>query len=231
MRRITLSGNDLSDFPDNMSGGYIKLIFSREGNYKPNLRTYTIAQQRHDNNEIDIDFMLHGDSGLAASWANNAKVGDSIEIAGGSPKTGMNHNADWFLIAGDMTALPAICVNLRSLPENAKGFIYIEILSEADKRSIEKPINMEIIWVVNPKPGSDETPLANAINQCTWLSGEVSAWAACEFKTMKKIRQFLKIDHALPKERLYISSYWKNGLIEEEHKLVKREDTIEFAEK
>ena len=37
-------------------------------------------------------------------------------VSGPGPKKLVDMNADWFLIAGDMSALPAISVNLEKLP-------------------------------------------------------------------------------------------------------------------
>ena len=62
MRRITLQGTALSSFPKDAEGAYIKLLFSQLGNIKPTMRTYTVAQQRYELNEIDVDFMLHNNS-------------------------------------------------------------------------------------------------------------------------------------------------------------------------
>ena len=123
-----------------------------------------------------------------------------------------------------MTALPALISNLKLLPKDAKGNVFIEILTEDDKQDLQKPENVSIEWVINDAPGSDESPLFHAIEQSKWQTGTVAVWVACEFKTMKKIRQHLKIDRSVEKSHLYISSYWKKGDTEEKHKLIKQDD-------
>ncbi len=147
-----------------------------------------------------------------------------MSIFGPGPATFVNTDADWFLLAADMTALPALTANLALLPEKAKGYVVIEILADEDKQDLAVPEGMDIVWVVNPHAGSDESPLFHAIQKLTWQEGQVAVWAACEFKTMKKIRQYLREDKEVEKSRLYVSSYWKQGLKEEEHKVVKKED-------
>ena len=57
-----------------------------------------------------------------------------------------------------------------------------------------------------------------------WPEGDVYAWAACEFSSMKALRSYLREERGLGADSLYISSYWKSGLTEEDHKLAKRED-------
>ena len=193
------------------------------------MRTYTVAEQRSAPNEIDVDFMLHtgtdgASHGIAAPWSLITQADDEISLFGPGPAKFINTDAECFLLAGDMTALPALTANLKLLPANARGKAFIEILSEDDKQDLKQPENVEIIWVVNDAPGSDESPLFHAIEQADWQEGKLSVWVACEFKTMKKIRQYLKVDREVEKSHLYISSYWKKGNTEEEHKVLKQAD-------
>jgi NADPH-dependent ferric siderophore reductase len=228
MRRVTLQGDDLANFPADSEGAYIKLMFDQAGSDKPVMRTYTVSEQRSALNEIDVDFMVHGANGvadgIAAPWSLKATAGDTISMFGPGPAKFINTDAECFLLAADMTALPALTANLKLLPDNARGKAFIEILSEADKQDLPKPDNVELIWVINDAPGSDESPLFHAIEQSEWQAGAVAVWVACEFKTMKKIRQYLKVDRGVEKSHLYISSYWKKGNTEEEHKAAKQAD-------
>jgi len=232
MRRVTLHGDELKGFPADSEGAYVKLIFN--GNDKSTMRTYTISGQRYEPNEIDIDFMMHTSSdgkieGLAAPWALQAKAGDEINVGGPGPAKFINPEADFFLLAADMTALPALTENLKRLPKDARGHAFIEVLTDQDKQTITKPENVDIHWVVNDVPGSDKSPLFQALAQVDLQRGQLSAWIACEFKTMKKIRLFLKNECELAKSHLYISSYWKKGDTEEQHKLVKQADAKQLS--
>ncbi len=232
MRRITLKVDATEYFPPNSEGAFMKLLFDEEGKDKPTMRTYTLSQQRSDSNEVDIDFMIHtGEDGIthgiAAPWSLKAQSGDVISLFGPGPAKFINLNADSFLLAADMTALPALSANLKLLPKNASGKAFIEIISEADKQDLVKPKNIEITWVINDKPGSDASPLFHAIKQSDWQKGQISVWSACEFKTMKKIRQHLKVDREVERSHLYVSSYWKKGNTEEEHKAFRMEDKKE----
>ncbi|MGK0272509.1 MAG: NADPH-dependent ferric siderophore reductase [Cocleimonas sp.] len=231
MRRVTLQGDVLQTFPKGSEGAYIKMLFKQAGQEKPTMRTYTVAQQRSEPNEIDVDFMLHNSESndhsveaIAAPWSLNTQIGDEISLMGPGPAKFIQLDADRFLLAADMTALPALAANLKTLADDAHGKVFIEILSEDDKQDLQKPTNIELIWVINNAPGSDASPLFHAIEQAEWLAGKVAVWVACEFKTMKKIRQYLKIDRGVEKSHLYVSSYWKKGNTEEEHKAVKQAD-------
>lgn len=234
MSRITLQGEDLVDFPDDAEGAYFKLVFPGEDPERPTLRTYTVAKYRPECHEIDVDFMMHTGpdgkpDGVAARWAATAQPGDAISIFGPGPATFINTDADWFLLAADMTALPALAANLKDLPTNARGYVVVEILDESDQQSLAVPVGMELIWVVNPQPGSQAAPLHDAIRSLEWRDGRAAVWTACEFTTMKKNRHYLRQERGVEKSHLYISSYWKKGLREEAHKVAKREDASAAA--
>jgi NADPH-dependent ferric siderophore reductase len=227
MRRITLGGEGISDFPTDQESAYIKLMFPQNEGRKPIMRTYTIVQQR--DNEIDVDFVLHGlnhqdTEGLASHWAKTTAIGDKLLIGGPGAKKPINNQADWFLLVGDMTALPAITVNLAQLPNDAVGYAVIEVISEADIQSIKKPQNIEIHWVINPATSVSHYPLLDQVKALTWLEGEAAVWTACEFNSMRALRQYFKQERGVAKTHLYISSYWKLDNSEDEHKVIKRQD-------
>ena len=226
MRRITLGGEGMKNFPADQESAYIKLMFAQEAGQKPIMRTYTIIQQRAD--EMDVDFVLHGlnhkgAEGPASHWAKTTQVGDTILIGGPGAKKHINHEADWFLLAGDMTALPAITVNLAKLPEDAVGYAVIEVLREDDIQSLKKPKDIEIEWVVNAIASDSHYPILERIKALDWLGGTPAVWAACEFNSMRALRRYFK-EKEVTKSPLYISSYWKLDSSEDEHKIVKRED-------
>lgn len=233
MQRVRLGSDALNDFPDNSEGDYIKLLFhpstgealnhakfeSLEG--RPTLRTYTVKYFDTVNLHLDVDFVIHGDelhAGPASSWAQHCQKGDQILLGGPGAGTFINDNADYLIFAGDMTALPAISANLSKLSASAKGIAVIEIASDADKQDLSHPLGIEILWVIKPHN------LFDAITHMPWPKGTVSAWVATEFSVMKALRMYLKKERGLERENLYISSYWKEGSQEDEHKLVKRED-------
>ena len=154
----------------------------------------------------------------------NAQPGNRILIGGPGPKKLINMNADWFLLAGDMTALPAIKINLAHLPGDACGYVVLEVVDESDIQPLNPPPNIELHWVVNPSADISGSALLDRIEQLSWLPGQPAVWAACEFHSMRALRKHFKLQHQWPKGYLYISSYWKFGSTEDQHKIEKRDD-------
>ncbi|AKH67950.1 siderophore-interacting protein [Spongiibacter sp. IMCC21906] len=226
MLRITLGGDSLTSLPQDQESAYIKLIFPQADSERAVMRTYTIRHQR--GTEIDVDFALHDQTGPASTWAIHAQAGDRILVGGPGPKKLINHDADWYLLAGDMTSLPAISVNLSQLPPNAIGYAVIEVLSETDIQPLEHPQNIALHWVINPHSNRSDTALLSKIQTLPWLIGQPAIWAACEFNSMRALRYFFR-QLNIPKTHLYISSYWKMGQNEDNHKIAKRQDS-EFNE-
>jgi len=223
-------------FPTDAASANIKLLLAHEGQndeayraslqgagIKPIKRTYTVVEYRKTSNELDIDFALHTDSGPATQFALNAKPGDTVGIAGPSQNKLVDVTADWFLIAGDMTALPAIAANIKHLPKNATGYLVIEVQESADKRDFQIPDSMSVQWLINPEPQSGNSELADTVMSLAWPKGIPNVWIAGELSTVKTLRSYLAKTKQLNPEHRYTSAYWQIGQNEDTFQLAKRQ--------
>ncbi|HIY24239.1 MAG TPA: SIP domain-containing protein [Candidatus Brachybacterium merdigallinarum] len=134
------------------------------------MRTYTVRDQRaacHPGNlsdlpEIDIDFVLHLEpeeipgSGVAARWARDAKVGDTISMLGpnrhlvGPDYGGIEFRpgtARTVLLVGDETAVPAIGSILEALPASISGHALLEVPDGADQQRIPTHSGVQVTWL------------------------------------------------------------------------------------
>lgn len=236
MRRLTLGGAALGDFPPEMVGGYIKLLFSKADPSRSAVandgesidlnkyikRSYTVRRFDAQGPSIELDFVQGSNKGPATRWASDAQPGDDVTIVGPGPVKLVDPDADWFLLIGDMTALPAIGVNVERLKPTARGYAVIEVASEEDKQDLPFPPEMEVSWTI----ASADTPsrLSEITRRLAWLDGRPSVWAACEFDEMRQLRTYLRKERALGNDDLYLSSYWKRNATDEEHKRAKATD-------
>ena len=232
MKRITFYSEKLKKFINNQVGGYVKLIFNKRNSINTVVRPYTIRNFRKIKNELDIDFSIHDKiNSYASKWAFSAKKNDEIEISGPGDKKFINLNSDWLFFVGDMSSLPAISVNLEKLPANSKGHVVIEVLSDEDKQIIQSSKNIKFHWVINKFPKKNSVALINKVKTIKWPNKNPSVWVACEFNKMKKLRDFFIKEKKIDRTKIYISSYWKIGLNQEEHKIIKKKDTITWSKK
>lgn len=232
-QRIQLQGESIAHFEKDCIGGYIKLQFTPEGSAdlstlaqeaRPSLRTYTIRDFDKDNHILTLDFVRHEINdpccGFAARWALECQVGDIIQIAGPGKSPGINPAGDWFFLVADMTALPALSAQLLTLPSDAQGYAIVEITDAEDAQTLALPAGIEVIWHVADEGAS----LVDAVQALEWRSGQCAVWCACEFESMRALRQYFRNEHNIDREFIYISSYWKRGVTEEGHKVIKRKD-------
>jgi len=176
MLRVTLGGPGLNGFPEDSNGGYIKLHLDSADSEpaKTLIRTYTVRYYKADLQELDVDFVIHDSEGPAATWAQTCEPGDEIKVGGPGPKKLLDFDADWFLLVGDMSALPAISANIERMSSDAKGYALIEILDEQDKQELDIPKNLQIEWVVNPHPEKQNSVLLDKVKSLEWLAGRPS---------------------------------------------------------
>lgn len=226
VKRIRLHNRNMLEFVNDEVGGYIKLIFEKKDTGVQLVRPYTIRNFYKKKNEIDIDFSIHGKvRSYASKWASNVKLNDEILISGPGQKKFINLNSDWFFFIGDMSSLPAINTNIEKLVSDSKGHVVIEIYSDKDKQIVKKPMNIKYHWVINKNPGKNSNKLINKVKAIKWLNSNLSLWVACEFGTMKILRNFFIKEKKIDKDKIYISSYWKIDSDQEEHKILKKKDS------
>ncbi len=167
MVRIIAGGPGFAGYVNNaFVDRYVKIVFPQPGviypepldlweiresmprEQWPHTRTYTVRWVDEAAGELAIDFVIHGDEGLAGPWAASAQPGDALVFTG--PGGGYNPDpaADWYLFAGDESALPAIGASIESLPEDARGLAFLEVDGDADIQAIAAPAGVELRWLL-----------------------------------------------------------------------------------
>lgn len=233
MLRIALTDDDLSDFPTGQESANFKLVIPRPGQEeipsppwtdenKPTIRTYTLRRFDEQAREVIVDFMIFGEPGPGGTWAQNARVGDAIGFAGPGPAKLPDEDADWYLIGGDMSALPAASAILERLPRDAKGYAIFHVLSHDDIQPIDAPEGIQFTWRVDPTPDVLAQGLIDAVASIDWLEGSPAVWIAGEGGAMREIRRLMKKERDVDRRRLYVSAYWEIGMNEDRHQVVKR---------
>ncbi|NRB35912.1 MAG: siderophore-interacting protein [Rhodobacteraceae bacterium] len=237
MIRVTLTGPAVSGLPADCAGGHCKLLIPMPGQTRaeflaqmqngprPTTRTYTVRSIRCDTNEIDIDFVAHDNPGPASSWAELATDLDFCGFAGpGRPKL-TRFDADWYLIAADMSALPLASAALEIMPKDARGVAVFEIMSPEDRQEIIAPRGIVQHWIVNPNPHKASTVQEDLITRLDWPNGRVKTLIAGETSAVRSLRFLVRAQRAVDRKDAYASGYWHIGMTEDGHQQVKRAQT------
>jgi NADPH-dependent ferric siderophore reductase len=188
----------------------------------PVTRTYTVRWFNTDTRELAIDFVVHGDEGLAGPWAAAAKPGDRLVCAGPGGAYSPDPEAEWHLFAGDESALPAIAAALEALPADAKGIAFLETPSDDDVLELTAPAGVELRWLSRDGERAGETlVLAEAVATTEWLPGTPNVFAHGERGAMKELRAIFK-ERGLTREKLSLSGYWAHGRAEDQFQAEKK---------
>lgn len=219
--RVTLGGPGFAEFEDRPeTDKYVKLKFTG-ADAVPVTRTYTVRRVDHEARTLDIDFVVHGDEGLAGPWAAGARPGDRISLMGPGGGYRPDPEADWHLFLGDLSALPAIAAALAALPTDAVGHAFVEVSSDAAIIPVEAPAGVEIEWVVDPTHEAEA--LASVLAQFDWPAGVVQVFAHGERESMKALRRVLFDQRGLDRGQVSLSGYWARGRTEDRFQAEKRE--------
>lgn len=186
-----------------------------EGKPRPIFRDYTVRDWLPESNELVLEFVVHG-HGIASNWAANAKPGDQLGVMGPRGNIVFPENYSWYLLAGDEAALPALSRFAEELPADAGAHILVEVADAGEKQQLTDRDEIEVTWVLRDEAGKGG--LAAAIRSTTlpdhddWM-----AFAAGEAGTLKQIRDYLRLELGLPRERVVVDGYWKRGLANLDH--------------
>lgn len=234
MQRVTLGGEDMSDFPEGMESAHIKLLIPdrnqdletfrelvNSGSKCVPRRTYTVRHHRPELWEIDVDFVVHEGGGPACSWALAAKPGDFIGFGGPGPVKKPVEGADWYLFGADMSAIPAAAAALEALPENAVGHAIFEITHDDDIQPVNAPDGIKLYWLVHDDPHISSEQQQEFFRNLDWPRGLPGIFVAGESNAVSGLRDYLVRERGLNKREMYISSYWKIGLVEDQHQMEK----------
>jgi NADPH-dependent ferric siderophore reductase len=220
MVRVTFASPELGDFAWNGPAAHIKLIFSQAAAPagveppRPTMRTYTPRRFDQATHELDVDFILHGE-GPASSWAEQAAIGQSLTIAGPGRNYVIDPAAEWFLLAGDDTAIPAISTILETLPSSASARVFIEVVGRQDEVEIPAHPNTVVTWLHRGAEASKAgAPLDAAIRAYEMPSGSGRVYVACESGAMRRIRAHLLNEKTINREHLVTRGYWKLGSVD-----------------
>ena len=186
----------------------------------PVLRTYTVREVDRVAGEIVIDFVYHGDVGLAGPWAAAAKPGTELLVLGPGGAFAPDPSADWHLLAGDESALPAIATALSAVPAGAQVHALIEVADGAEEQKLSTEGDLRLRWVHRSTSGEDA--LVDAVRELEFPAGRVHAFVHGEAGSVRQLRRHLLDERGLSLDQLSISGYWRRGLDDEGYREIKK---------
>ncbi|GCD41588.1 siderophore-interacting protein [Streptomyces paromomycinus] len=159
-------------------------------------------------------------NGPATRWAHRAAPGDTLGMFGPSAYFARPvplGTADWMLLAGDETALPAIGTLAEWLPEGARAVAYIEVTDAADEQTFDTRGDLTVHWLHRGTgPAAPGEPLVEAVRGARFPAGSVFAWLAGEAGAVRALRRHLVEDRGLDKRDIDFTGYWRRALTQDD---------------
>ncbi|WP_456844528.1 siderophore-interacting protein [Cellulomonas sp. P5_C6] len=199
---------------------------------QPRQRSYTVRAWDAAASELTLDFVVHGDEGIAGPWSAKAQPGDEVLLVGPGGAWSPDPAAASHLFAGDASALPAIAVALERLPADAVGHAVIEVHGAEDEIPLTFPPGVHVHWV-HQGIGVAGLALVDALTALPELPAPVSAFVHGEAGAVRELRKHVRVDRGLSRDQLSVSGYWRLGADDEGWRATKRDwlATIEESEK
>ena len=240
MVRVVFGGDGLASFePAVHTDQYVNALFVPDGApysvpfgtdevdgldpaLKPKGRRYTIRAWDPERRHVTIDFVAHGDVGYAGRWAQNAEVGDRLQMVGPSGGYRPNLDADWHLLVGDESALPAIAATLDVLPAGRRVVVLGVVDGPDHELVLESAADVDVRWCHRSGDVSAEQGLVDEIAALEW-TGDIDIFVHGEAAEVRAVRRFLVAERGVDRAGCSISPYWRRGKDDEGWRDIKRQ--------
>jgi NADPH-dependent ferric siderophore reductase len=236
MVRVIVGGDQLAGFrsdaaddgarlffpPDPTAASWVprvegsSLVFPGE---RPPGREYTPRAYDPAAGELAFDFVVHGD-GPASTWARNAAPGHYLGCSGPRRSRLVVGRVDWYVLAGDETAIPAIARRLEGIPAGTPVVAVLEVADAGEEQPLPAAADLQVIWLHRADAAPDDTgQLARTLATIPLPAGDGFAWAAGEATAMRAVRRHWLQERGIPDTRMRVTGYWKRTIPNYDHHL------------
>lgn len=240
LARVVLEGDGLAGFePSGHTDGYVNVAipppgapyaapFDLEGlkelarEQRPHRRRYTVRRWEAAERRLTLDFVVHGDSGVAGPWAVGAGPGDALVFTGPAGGYRPDPDAGWHLMVGDESALPAIAASLEAVPAGAPVVVRLVCDGPEHELGLGTPGELDLAWLHRDgAAAAGEEVLADAVRDLAAPAGRCHVFVHGEAAETRAVRRHLLAERGMSPGELSCSPYWRRGMTDEQWREVK----------
>lgn len=177
----------------------------------PSTRTFTVRAWDARERRLTLDFVVHGDEGIAGPWAARAKPGDAVQLVGPGGAYAPDPDTPVHLFVGDESALPAIAASLERIPAGCTAFVVAQVRAPGHVLELETAAELELNWLL----GHADDAVLDAVRALDFPPEATQAFVHGEASMVRAVRRDLLVERGLALERLSASGYWKRGRTDE----------------
>jgi NADPH-dependent ferric siderophore reductase len=188
----------------------------------PVRRRYTVRSWK--GGRLTLDFVVHGDDGVAGPWAAGVAPGDVLvfEVPGAGYRP--DPDADWHLMAGDESALPAIAASLEAVPAGRPVVVRLVCDGPEHELALSTTGDLDLGWLHRTGDAAlDVALLASSIAGLEFREGRVHAFVHGEAEEIRAVRRHLLAERGLTRADMSCSPYWRRTMTDEAWRQVKRD--------
>lgn len=238
--RVVLGGGDLRGLTQvDATDAYVNLAFAPEGSGYggafdpaqvaqgrsrsdgPVRRRFTVRHWDEALGQLTLDFVVHGDSGVAGRWASTAGPGDVLVLEGAAGGYRPDPAADWHLFLGDETALPAVAASLEALPAGVPAVVRLVCEGPGHEVPLETDAAVDVAWLHREGAEDPADLLVAATRELAFLRGQVHAFVHGEAEEIRAVRRHLLLERGVPRSAMSCSPYWRRTMADEAWRQVK----------
>ncbi len=214
-RRVRLSG-DFASFDSAGADDHLRIFFvpadaaieAPEQLREYPSREYTPVAWTPDS--LALDFVVHG-TGPASDWAAKAEAGIGAMIGGPRGSLVIEGRPDWWLLAGDRTALPAIRRFLAQVAPGVPVDVIVVAEDAGEEQELDSAGELGVTWVRSLEE------LVAALDGVPIRDGDGFAFVAAEQSVVKPGRDYLQ-RRGIEIARAVVKGYWRSGLTADDPK-------------
>jgi NADPH-dependent ferric siderophore reductase len=215
--RLTVAGDELDGFGPPKPGAHIKLFFPTPDSGwnpkdpdapRPPSRTYTPLRYDAAARSMEIEFVMHG-TGLASEWAERAKVGDQLYLAGPGGGYEVPPDIRSIIVVADETSMPAAGMVVDAVPAGCAVTALCEVPDAAEERPLSPNRATSPVWL--HRGSSLAGSLLEQAVAALKAPDDAYWWIACEAAAMRRIRMLLLKERKIAPAHVHTRGYWRFG--------------------
>lgn len=194
---------------------------THEQEHWPARRRYTVRSW--DGARLALDVVVHGAAGVGGPWAASAAPGDVLVLEGPGGGYRPDPDADWHLLVGDESALPAIAASLEAIPAGRRAVVRLVCDGPEHEVDLPCPGELDLVWLHRSGTPADADLLPHAVEALAFPDGRVHAFVHGEADEIRAIRRHLLTERGLRRSDMSCSPYWRRTMTDEAWRQVKRD--------
>ena len=152
-----------------------------------------------------------------------AQPGDVLVFEGPGGGYRPDPDADWHLLVGDESALPAIAASLEVLPAGARAVVRLVCDGPDHELPLPTEADVDLVWLHRSTSDDRRRLLPDAVAALDFPPGRVQAFVHGEADEIRALRRHLLGERGLTRADMSCSPYWRRDMTDEDWRAVKRD--------